>query len=822
MQTLVPNTVINFNQANCTVEFHTVKEMLTVTSEVYNTVALKETRSGWTEGLNNSLLQCSTDKSLASPFGTFSVTLAHVRDANGRSWLDAISPLDLVVIRMASASTTAEGDTYRQIPIMVGIVEGIRRDSNYSGVPQQTIIVDGSDFGKFLFDYKIYYRYLFDLSGLAIHNLGRDIAPVGTMYSVLYDLYTKEFLYRSLLQFKFNKPNQSRLKELKYIVETDKIITDKSSVSMLEGDIAAKQKQDLEKISGGQYKLKEMLGFAFGYSDGWLPGYGGFDIPENSVWDTLGHYANTDFHELFFDLVDMELLNGGSKRETGYMQMRETENNRTHKHRIPLMMIDDRYVLMLIHRPKPFISQYGDTTVGDATMGKLGSRHFGLPYITLKDSWVKHEDLSVTSHEVYNHFGTNMSLLQSAMNGDSTSSTNPSPVILCEILNRNSIYRYGQRRFVASTYLYPDSSKQDVLDNVDEETKVSEAAMIALSKNSAGPMAYLTKQNNLLHDWYIYNDQYRTGQFELQGHPGMKIGTVVKQREPSETGEKLWNYYVQNVSHTFVKYSGYTTTISVIRGFDENEILMPPDLQTNSNSFLEVTEEYIKNQYLKNGKAVLKHSKEGFEYLKRLQQKDFTNTGSKDLNDTVLRDDTQKQEPLWNSPAEEEAYKTKMKGLAEANENVYAKEYVYEWDMNNKLLFPVNKPWTITSPFGPRVPPNLNASPYHNGIDIGVKTGTPVFAVADGIVVYDGYGNFDKEGYGTYVQINHGNGNITTYAHLKRITVNPTQRVKVGDLIALSGNSGNSTGPHLHFQLYKGVHGYVNPMDYFGTSPLGG
>lgn len=95
----------------------------------------------------------------------------------------------------------------------------------------------------------------------------------------------------------------------------------------------------------------------------------------------------------------------------------------------------------------------------------------------------------------------------------------------------------------------------------------------------------------------------------------------------------------------------------------------------------------------------------------------------------------------------------------------------------------------------------------HKGIDYSAPNGTPVYAVADGVVVAAGNSPWDSKGsYGYQVAIAHGDGNYTNYAHLKKgsICVAVGAKVSAGQKIALSNNSGTSTGPHLHFELHLG------------------
>ncbi|GAB6875624.1 M23 family metallopeptidase [Thermaerobacter litoralis] len=117
----------------------------------------------------------------------------------------------------------------------------------------------------------------------------------------------------------------------------------------------------------------------------------------------------------------------------------------------------------------------------------------------------------------------------------------------------------------------------------------------------------------------------------------------------------------------------------------------------------------------------------------------------------------------------------------------------------------------ISSEFGPRLHPITGRYKIHTGIDVPVPIGTPVAAAQAGTVVRVVHGT---TGYGNYVLIDHGGGLQTRYAHLAQPLVTPGQTVQAGQVIGLSGNSGWSTGPHLHFETI--VHGApVNPRLFF-------
>lgn len=115
----------------------------------------------------------------------------------------------------------------------------------------------------------------------------------------------------------------------------------------------------------------------------------------------------------------------------------------------------------------------------------------------------------------------------------------------------------------------------------------------------------------------------------------------------------------------------------------------------------------------------------------------------------------------------------------------------------------------VTSHFGNRTSPFSGILKFHEGMDIAAQTGTPVMAPADGVVVRAGFGT----GYGNMVEISHGYGLRTIYAHNSRLNVKAGQRVKRGEVISYVGDTGSSTGPHLHYEVK--VNGLsVNPVKY--------
>ena len=135
------------------------------------------------------------------------------------------------------------------------------------------------------------------------------------------------------------------------------------------------------------------------------------------------------------------------------------------------------------------------------------------------------------------------------------------------------------------------------------------------------------------------------------------------------------------------------------------------------------------------------------------------------------------------------------------------------------MIWPTLESSYITSPYGSRLHPIQGVIKNHDGIDIGGSTGDPVYAAADGIVIYS---EFNTGGYGNMVMIDHGLNNegvkiVTLYAHGNKLLKSVGETVKQGDIIMEMGSTGNSTGPHVHFEVREnGSH--VDPKNYLSAS----
>ena len=131
-------------------------------------------------------------------------------------------------------------------------------------------------------------------------------------------------------------------------------------------------------------------------------------------------------------------------------------------------------------------------------------------------------------------------------------------------------------------------------------------------------------------------------------------------------------------------------------------------------------------------------------------------------------------------------------------------------DMNYlKIVMPLNREISITSPYGTRMHPIFGASKFHNGIDLAANYEN-VYSVLDGVVTETGW---DNKGGGNYIKIKHFDRFETAYLHLSEIYYRVGEFVNAGFIIAKSGNSGNSTGPHLHFSV-KEFGQSINPAHF--------
>lgn len=127
----------------------------------------------------------------------------------------------------------------------------------------------------------------------------------------------------------------------------------------------------------------------------------------------------------------------------------------------------------------------------------------------------------------------------------------------------------------------------------------------------------------------------------------------------------------------------------------------------------------------------------------------------------------------------------------EIPDNVSVSSYI----LNKNMVAPLSG--EITSKFGVRTHPISNELSFHSGIDIAADEGKPIYSAFDGTVITADYDQWN----GNYLKIKHENEILTVYCHCKKLNVEEGQNIRAGEIIAFVGSTGNSTGPHLHFEL---------------------
>lgn len=245
--------------------------------------------------------------------------------------------------------------------------------------------------------------------------------------------------------------------------------------------------------------------------------------------------------------------------------------------------------------------------------------------------------------------------------------------------------------------------------------------------------------------------------------------------------------------------------------------------------FSQVNQLQSVNEDLKNTLEITKHTKDTLERAEEKQKNQLSDLLDlqNNLEDQIIKLEAQqiaKEQLVLQTQQSEAEYRILMSQLRQEQQNVTNQVSALQRQMEQKLaeargddpatpaapttfIWPVNR-GRITAIFHDPTYPFRHLF-EHSGIDIAVVTGTPVKAAAPGIVAWARYGN----SYGNYVMIIHDNGLATLYAHMSRLDVKANQVVTQGQVIGLSGNTGLSTGPHLHFEArLNGVP--TNPANY--------
>ncbi|HLP86360.1 MAG TPA: peptidoglycan DD-metalloendopeptidase family protein [Candidatus Paceibacterota bacterium] len=277
---------------------------------------------------------------------------------------------------------------------------------------------------------------------------------------------------------------------------------------------------------------------------------------------------------------------------------------------------------------------------------------------------------------------------------------------------------------------------------------------------------------------------------------GNNIETKEQSIAKSEASLKkmLYSLY-QKESESFVERVLSKETLEDISREYNNTIAINEDVRNYINEL-----HYIKGQLSNSKLQKLEEQQKLNDLKKTLIAKETVVLNTKKEKDTLLTETKNKEAEYQKLLAEQikrrdafeksiEDYEAQLKFILNPNSIPKEGSEVLSWPLNYIL---------VTSPFGERW------GKFHYGLDFRAAVGTPVFAMASGVV--EGFGDTDlscpKASFGKWIFIKYNNGLSSTYGHLSAISVKKGQEVKAGDIVGLSGNTGSSTGPHLHVAVY--------------------
>ena len=313
------------------------------------------------------------------------------------------------------------------------------------------------------------------------------------------------------------------------------------------------------------------------------------------------------------------------------------------------------------------------------------------------------------------------------------------------------------------------------------------------------------------------------------------------QTKINETGlqiEKLGNSITQ-LEGDISSHREYLA--SAIRAFNEYDRETPFEIILKNENFSDFFDqmEYMENlqKNIQEKLIIIKSLKEqtGSEKQKQENFMDSLESLNQDLKGKTLVLNFQKgdkQDLLTATKNQEKIYQAQLKELRKQQEGIQKEIYSLEdklriaIDPNSipagkkgLLSWPIKN--TITQNYGPTSVTGFinNVYNFHNGIDVRASIGAQVKAAYDGVV--SGVGNNEKYAYGKWITINHQNGLTTLYGHLSLQKVSVGQKISRGEVIGYSGNTGYSTGPHLHFSVYA-TNTFKIESRWFGALPIGG
>lgn len=247
-------------------------------------------------------------------------------------------------------------------------------------------------------------------------------------------------------------------------------------------------------------------------------------------------------------------------------------------------------------------------------------------------------------------------------------------------------------------------------------------------------------------------------------------------------------------------FSDFISRIDIVKRIMEHDSNILVDMKEKQDS---IEEQKVALEEQKTKLVGLKQQASG-----KKNELSIASRENKDLYSKLSKDQKELEKALDAEIKESKEIEAEIQAILAASKNsnlaYNGKRYciVYDSEAGRNIR--------VTSQFGNRFHPVLKVYKLHTGMDLGVPSGTPVHAMADGEVIIAKY----SSGYGNYVVINHGSGISTLYAHNSKLLVKVGDKVKGGQVISKSGNTGYSTGPHLHFEVRKNGTP-INPEPYY-------
>lgn len=352
-------------------------------------------------------------------------------------------------------------------------------------------------------------------------------------------------------------------------------------------------------------------------------------------------------------------------------------------------------------------------------------------------------------------------------------------------------------------------------EQVSEELAKAEEQLTYVQEELSKAVVELQEMDDKINEYQATLDQVNSQYAELQQKVTESETKLEEAKEKYETKLNLLkNRMVAIYKHGETRYLDVLMNSKSIIDFISKYYVVQRIAEIDSKTIEDLKEQKLElekiNNELEEDKAQMKIAKVEAEK----QTVILTNTKTVYENQKNSLSESEKQ-----LNAQIETYKKQQEELENLiqytiNGSTYELKY-----SGGVMIWPTLETSYITSPYGSRVHPIQGVIKNHDGIDIGGKTGDPVYAAADGIVIYSA---FNTGGYGNMIMIDHGLNSegvkiVTLYAHGDKLLKNIGETVKQGDIIMEMGSTGNSTGPHVHFEVREnGTH--VDPKLYLSAT----